>query len=168
MLKAILSKKNLSENAEFYGCIRDLLADESVERLKEYSHHLGTSRFQHCLNVSYYNFPICRKLGLNARSGARAGLLHDFFFYSRQDRKKREFKGAHVTVHPIIAFSNASELFPISELEGDMIVCHMWPITKNFPRHRETFVITVVDKFCAVAEIASAAVKRSKNGNSHR
>ena len=78
MLKAILSKKNLSENAEFYGCIRDLLADESVERLKEYSHHLGTSRFQHCLNVSYYNFLICRKLGLNARSGARAGLLHDF------------------------------------------------------------------------------------------
>ncbi len=163
MLKAVLSRKNIAENAEFYGCISDLLASASVERLKEYSHHLGTSRFQHCLNVSYYNFLICRKLGLNARSGARAGLLHDFFFYSRQDRKKPDFKGAHVTAHPIIALGNASEEFPISELEGDMIVCHMWPITKNFPRHRETFVITFVDKFCAVAEIASAAVNRKSH-----
>lgn len=159
MLKAILSKKNLTENAEFYGCISDILENASVERLKNYPHHLGTSRFQHCLNVSYYNFLICRKLGLDAKSGARAGLLHDFFFYDRQTRKKSDFNGAHVTAHPIIAFSNASELFPISELEGDMIVCHMWPLTKNFPRHSETFVITFVDKFCAVAEIVSAAVK---------
>ncbi len=158
MLKAVLSRKNLSENDEFYDCIRDLLASQSVEHLKDFSHHLGTSRFQHCLNVSYYNFLVCRKLGLDARAGARAGLLHDFFFYNRRDCKKSDIKGFHVSVHPMIAFTNAAELFPISELESDMIVCHMWPITKNFPRHRETFVITFVDKFCAVAEIATSAV----------
>ena len=162
MLKAVLSRKNLSENDEFYECIRDLLENQSVEHLKDFSHHLGTSRFQHCLNVSYYNFLVCRKLGLDAKAGPRAGLLHDFFFYNRRDCKKANIKGFHVSVHPMIAFTNAAELFPISELESDMIVCHMWPITKNFPRHRETFVITFVDKFCAVAEIASTAVNRAR------
>ena len=162
MLKAVLSRKNLSENDEFYGCIRDLLESQSVERLKDFSHHLGTSRFQHCLNVSYYNFLVCRRLGLDARAGARAGLLHDFFFYDRRGCKKADIKGFHISVHPMIAFINAAELFPISELESDMIVCHMWPITKNFPRHRETFVITFVDKFCAVAEIAACAVNRAR------
>ena len=163
MLKAVLSRKNLSENDEFFDCISDLLESRSVEHLKDFSHHLGTSRFQHCLNVSYYNFLVCRKLGLDARAGARAGLLHDFYFYNHHCRKPENIKGFHFYAHPLIAFTNAAELFPISELESDMIVCHMWPITKNFPRHRETFVITFVDKFCAVAEAASAAVNRAKN-----
>ena len=162
MLKAVLSKKDLSELDDFYGCISDLLESRSVEHLKDFSHHLGTSRFQHCLNVSYYNFLICRKLGLDAKSGARAGLLHDFFFYNRQDKTAVNIKGPHVSVHPIVAFENACDHFPINELEGDMIVCHMWPLTKNFPRHRESFVITFVDKFCAVAEIASCAVKKAR------
>ena len=163
MLKAVLSRKNLSENDEFFNCISDLLESRSVERLKDFSHHLGTTRFQHCLNVSYYNFLVCRKLGLDARAGARAGLLHDFYFYNHHCRKDENIKGFHFSAHPMIAFTNAAELFPICELESDMIVCHMWPITKNFPRHRETFVITFVDKFCAVAEAASAAVNRAKN-----
>lgn len=161
MLKAVLSRKNIAENAEFYGCISDLLENRSVERLKDFSHHLGTSRFQHCLNVSYYNFLVCRRLGLDARAGARAGLLHDFYFYNHH-RKNESVKGIHFCAHPMIAFANAAELFPISELESDMIVCHMWPITAFFPRHSETFVITFVDKFCAVAEIASSAVNRAR------
>lgn len=42
---------------------------------------MATSRFQHSLNVSYYSFIICRKFGLDAYSAARAGLLHDLYYY---------------------------------------------------------------------------------------
>ena len=160
MLRAVLSKKELSEYGEYYGCVSDLLDDKSVLMLRDFRHHIATTRFQHSLNVSYYNYRLCKLLRLDARAAARAGLLHDFFLYNRKSHKKTE--RSHAAEHSKTALRNASERFSISELESDMIVNHMWPMTKKLPRHRETFVITIVDKFCAVAEVAAAILRRSK------
>lgn len=156
MFKAVLSKKDLSKCSEYYSCVTDLLNDRNVQRLSAFRHHIGTTRFQHSLNVSYYNFLLCRFLHLNARAAARAGMLHDLFFYNRKNHEKIE--RSHASEHSKIAFFNASEMFSISELEGDMIINHMWPMTKSLPRHRETFIITLVDKFCAVAEVLTSAL----------
>lgn len=164
MLKAVLSKKDITTVAEYYSCVKDLLCDSNVRRLGEYSHHSGTTRFQHCLNVSYYNFLLCRRLKLNARSAARAGLLHDLFFYDRREHIPVKGEGWHGVGHPKIAFMNASEMFSLSQLEGDMIVNHMWPLSPRLPRYRETFVITLVDKFCAMAEVASHMLSKSVHG----
>lgn len=153
MLKAILSKKELTENNEYYSCVRDLLACGDVMSLNEFSHHIGTSRLQHSLNVSYYNFKLCRLFHLDARAAARAGLLHDLFFYDRKTHKR--IRNGHCAEHANIALYNASMLFPISELEGDMILNHMFPMTLRLPRHAETYVITLVDKFCATAELTA-------------
>lgn len=76
MLRAICSKKNLAEIA-YYECIKDIIESEEIIKLKNITHHISTTRFQHCLNVSYYNYVICGKLGLDAVSAARAGLMHD-------------------------------------------------------------------------------------------
>ena len=151
-MKAILSKKELTENSEYYSCVRDLLTCGDVMSLGEYRHHIGTSRLQHSLNVSYYNFRLCRLFHLDARAAARAGLLHDLFFYDRKTHKK--IRNGHCAEHANIALYNASMRFSISELEGDMILNHMWPMTPRLPRHAETYVITLVDKFCASAELA--------------
>lgn len=157
MLKAILSKKDLTLFREYYSCVNDLLDSSEVAQLREFAHHIGTTRFQHSLNVSYYNFLLCRKLRLDARSAARAGLLHDLFFY---DRKSHEnVLRTHAEEHASVALYNASLAFPISELEGDMIINHMWPMTPHLPRHRETFIITLVDKFCACAEVIEYATR---------
>lgn len=152
MLKAILSKKELSEQSEFFGYVQDLLQDEAVSRLKDFRHHIGTTRFQHSLNVSYYNFLLCKKLKLDARAAARAGLLHDLFFYDR--RKHINVESSHAAEHSKEALKNASERFDLSELEQDMIVNHMWPATKARPKFKETYAITLVDKFCATAEFS--------------
>lgn len=160
MLKAILSKRDLKEYGEYYGCVRDLLEDAAVHSLSEFRHHIGTTRLQHSLNVSYYNFLICRRLGLDARAGARGGLLHDFFLYNRKTHEKTE--RSHAAEHSKTALRNASERFELSDLERDMIVNHMWPMTREIPRHRETFIITLVDKFCAVAEVTQAAYRVTK------
>lgn len=160
MLKVILSKKDLSEYPEFYGCIRDILRDSGVRKLSEFRHHIGTTRLQHSLNVSYYNFKLCKMLKLDARAAARAGLLHDFFLYNRKFHQKKE--KSHAAEHSKMALLNASERFELNPVERDMIVNHMWPMTKKLPRHRETFVITAVDKFCAVAEVTVAALMFSK------
>ena len=153
MLKAILSRKELTENSEYYSYIRDLLASSDVMSLREHPHHIGTSRFQHSLNVSYYNFKLCRLFHLNAKAAARAGLLHDLFFYDRKTHEK--ICNGHCAEHANIALYNASMRFSISELEGDMILNHMWPMTPRLPRHAETFMITLVDKFCASAELTA-------------
>lgn len=153
MFKAILSRKDLSHEDEYFGFVSDLLRDKSVLSLNEFRHHIGTTRFQHSLNVSYYNYRLCKLFRLNARAAARAGLLHDFFFYNRTEHEK--ILRSHSEEHALTAFYNASRMFPITELEGDMIVNHMWPMTHRLPRHRETFIITLVDKFCAAAEVAA-------------
>lgn len=164
-LKAILSKKELTENSEYFSYVRDLLTCSDVMSLRDFTHHIGTSRFQHSLNVSYYNFRLCRLFHLDARAAARAGLLHDLFFY---DRKKHEkIRNGHCAEHANIALYNASMLFPITELEGDMILNHMWPMTPRLPRHAETYMITLVDKFCATVELSAHVLRiiRSKLGN---
>lgn len=155
MFKAILSHKDLSREDEYFSFVKDLLRDKSVLSLDGFRHHIGTTRFQHSLNVSYYNYKLCKLLRLDARSAARAGLLHDFFFYNRKEHEK--IIRSHSEEHALTAFYNASRMFPINELEGDMIVNHMWPMTHRLPRHRETFIITLVDKFCAAAEVTVAA-----------
>ena len=33
-----------------------------------------------------------------------------------------------------------------------MIEKHMWPVTKPVPKYAETYIITLVDKYCAVIE----------------
>ena len=153
MLKAILSRKNLTENSEYYSYVRDLLTCSDVKSLREHPHHIGTSRFQHSLNVSYYNFKLCRLFHLDAKAAARAGLLHDLFFYDRKTHEK--IRNRHCAEHANIALYNASMRFSISELEGDMILNHMWPMTPHLPRHAETYMITLVDKFCASAELTA-------------
>ena len=159
MFRAILSKKDLSKQDEYYACVRDLLDDKSVLSLSGFRHHIGTTRFQHSLNVSYYNFLLCRFFRLNARAAARAGLLHDLFFYNRKTHEK--VANSHPAEHANIAYYNASQMFPLNEIESDMIINHMWPMTPTLPRHRETFVITIVDKFCAVAEVLTYAMRKT-------
>ena len=156
MFKAILSRKDLSLETEYFGYVRDLLSDRAVLSLKNFRHHIGTTRFQHSLNVSYYNFRLCKLLHLNAGAAARAGLLHDLFFYNRKDHEK--LMRSHSEEHALTALYNASEMFSINELEGDIILNHMWPMTRRLPRHPETFIITLVDKFCAVAEVIVSAL----------
>ncbi|MCI6561216.1 MAG: HAD family hydrolase [Oscillospiraceae bacterium] len=153
MLKAILSRKELS-SISYYDCVSDIISSFEVEKLKYITHHITTTRFQHCVNVSYYSYIVCRKLKLDARSAARAGMLHDLFFYDRKEYNSSREKGhlSHSRMHSAVAVMNASQITELSELERDMIEKHMWPATRKLPKFKESFVITFVDKYCAAME----------------
>lgn len=161
LYKAIFSRKNISEVPDYYDCVSDLLKDREVQQLGDFTHHKGTTRLQHCVNVSYYNFLLCRKLHLDARSAARAGLLHDLFLYDRKEHEPVEGEGGHCSGHPKVAFFNASERFSINDKEGDMIANHMWPLSPHMPRCAETWAIQLVDKVCAVSEFSAMAFRKS-------
>ena len=162
-MRAIFSKKDIEDNNEltydFFECISDLMYDESVQRLDFYKQHCNTSRLQHSINVSYYSFLVCRYFGWDARSAARAGLLHDLFFYDWRDG---EVSGKeHVFNHPKVSLENAQKLTSLNKVEKDAIIKHMWPCTIRFPRYKESYVVTIVDKLCAASEACGNKIKEA-------
>ena len=50
------------------------------------------------------------------------------------------------------AYKNASKIFDLNDKEKDMIINHMWPVTVNLPKSFEGFILTFVDKYCAMNE----------------
>lgn len=143
-----------SENEEFYGYIKDLVHHPYVLKMKNYQHHCNTSCYQHCLNVAYYNYKICKFFNLDARSAARAGMLHDLFLYDWHTyiREDKSWKGQHAFMHPKIALKNATAIFNLNNIEKDVIVNHMWPVTIKIPHYKETVVVTFADKYSALVE----------------
>ena len=140
-------------NEEFYECIKDLVHHPYVLRMKDYPHHCETSCYQHCLNVAYYNFRICKFFGLDAKSAARAGMLHDLFLYDWRGHRKKTGDPVHAMTHPHAALHNAKKYFQLNKLEEEMILKHMFPVTPVPPMHRETWIITLTDKYCGTCEI---------------
>lgn len=139
--------------SDYYSMVADLLSSDVVLSMKSYPHHGQTTCFQHCLNVSYYNYKLCKRLGLNERAGARAGLLHDLFLYDWHCYKPAKHERHHGFTHAQTARENAEKYFCITQLEADIIEKHMWPLNLcGIPRYRETMVIVLVDKYCGLLE----------------
>lgn len=155
MIELVKSKLKLKINSindeEYEKCINDLIYHESVLSMENYIQHSDVSCLEHCIQVSYNSYRICKKLGFDYRSAARGGLLHDLFLYDWHVTKPKE--GLHGFTHPTAALKNANKYFKLNELEKDIIQKHMWPLTMQLPRHKESFVIVFVDKYCAIKEI---------------
>lgn len=154
MIKWIKSKLKLKADStsreDYKKCISELIQHEKVESMKNFIQHGDITCLQHSLTVSYYSYHICRVLGFDYNSAARGGLLHDFFLYDWHDKKPEE--GLHGFVHPQIALKNAKKHFKLNELEKDIIQKHMWPLTLRFPKYKEAYVVSFVDKYCAALE----------------
>ena len=147
----ITSKEEILQDKEYIEIVSELLKQEKVQKMKHYRQHHNVSCFDHCLYVSYNTYLICKKSNLDYFSAARAGLLHDLFLY---DWRKRENgrKGLHAFTHPKEALRQAMSITNLNKKEKDIIKNHMWPVTPKFPKYKETYIITLVDKYFAVAE----------------
>lgn len=145
-------KESLTKDIEeFNMIIYDLANHPTVQKMKLYRQHYDTNCFDHCYNVAFYSYLICKKLNLDYISVSRAGMLHDLFLYDWR-KKQPEHKKFHGFRHPRIALNNASKLFDLNEKEKDIILKHMWPITIIPPKYIEGYIITLTDKYCALEE----------------
>lgn len=145
-------KESLTKDIEeFNMIIYDLANHPTVQKMKLYRQHYDTNCFDHCYNVVFYSYLICKKLNLDYISVSRAGMLHDLFLYDWR-KKQPEHKRFHGFRHPRIALNNASKLFDLNEKEKDIILKHMWPITIIPPKYIEGYIITLTDKYCALEE----------------
>jgi uncharacterized protein len=147
--KAKMSPSELSR--DYLACVSEILENEEVRSMKQYNQHRGVDCLKHSLNVSLFSYLICRRLGLDYRSAARGGLLHDFFLYDWHEGNPHG--GLHAFRHPAIASLNANKTFHLNHREQDVIKKHMWPLTISVPRYPETFVVVLVDKFFCIREV---------------
>lgn len=137
---------------EFKEIIKDITENSSVLSLKEHVQHMKGSRYKHCYEVAYYTYAITKKLGLDYISATRGAMLHDFYFYDWRNKGVEGQKRFHAYRHPRIALNNATENFELNDLEKDIILKHMWPLTIRLPRFSESYIVTFVDKYCAMKE----------------
>lgn len=151
-------RSNLETDQEFDFCIADIIDHEAVQQMKTYMQHGSISCLRHCLFVSYISFRLCKMLKLDYRSAARGALLHDLFLYDWHVTRPPE--GLHAFVHPTIALRNATMNFSLCDMEKDIIYNHMWPVTFRLPRYRESFIVLIADKYCAVMESAEVGYSR--------
>ncbi len=136
----------------FLSCIGDLLAADSVQAMNGVTQHIDSVNcFAHCLFVAYVTYAVCRALRLRFREAARGAMLHDMFLYDQHDPRNSRL---HLIRHPEFALQNADKAFPLSDVERDAIVSHMWPLAiQHTPKSREAAVVCLADKFCTIAEI---------------
>ncbi len=158
IIRSIKRYVTVAKDDEFLYCISDLLEDEHVCETKNYIQHGKTTCYQHQLSVAYYTYRMCKFLKLNKEEATRGAMLHDFFLYDWHDLNKKD-KRKHVYNHPKVALENARKYFNLTSIQEDIILNHMWPMSKKLPRYLETYIVTIADKFCCVLEVINDKFK---------
>ncbi|MCL2843280.1 MAG: HD domain-containing protein [Oscillospiraceae bacterium] len=133
---------------EFREIVDPLLAQPEVQKLDDYIQHVNYTRLGHSLDVAYLSFCIAKLLRCDSKSCARAGLLHDLYY--RSDDLPNTWE--HMKSHPTQALENARTICDLTDREEDIILKHMWLANLSWPRYKESFIVTFVDKACALRE----------------
>lgn len=143
----------LARDVQFSTLARPVVVAPLYGRLKALEHHDATLA-DHSVSVAYHAFVLARALGLRGHLGelTRGALLHDFFLYDWRTTRPPS-GGLHGFAHPREALHNAEAVFgPLSRLERDIILRHMWPLTPVPPRYAESFIVCLVDKCVSTIE----------------
>jgi len=151
-IETIMKDRKPAEH-EYNSIVEDILDNEEFLKLKDFFHH-NSSIYEHAKIVSYLAYRLCKYLNLDYKSAARGALLHDFFLYDWRnhdlpDLAKDKYHGV---AHPKIALNNALKHFRLNDLEKDIIVKHMWPLTLIPPKYQESYIVTFTDKYVASRE----------------
>ena len=154
LLKNKRSHRSIESKAEFFNILDDIISNDTVLKMKDFRQHCNTSCFNHSLHVAYYSYYIAKKLKLDYHSTARAAMLHDLFLYDwrKNYRDDKSISSLHAFAHPKVALKNASQIFDLNEKEKDIIVKHMWPLTLKLPKYKESYLVTLMDKYSTLKE----------------
>lgn len=133
---------------EFYNLVDEYINHPKVLEMQEYTHH-GIRRYDHCFRVAYHTYKITRKLHLNYESATKAAMLHDFFTDELENESSTMNR---FRKHPEVAVENAKKYFGLTQMEEDIIMRHMFPITFTPPKFLESWIVDIVDDVVSVYE----------------
>ncbi|MFA6861502.1 MAG: HD domain-containing protein [Bacilli bacterium] len=133
---------------------QDILTSKNMLLEQTFVMHKGVTTFDHSIGVAYVAVNYIRKHHIkkvDLRSIIRGALLHDFFLYNWHDHDKSH--RFHGFIHAKRALKNAEKEFSLNKVEKDIIVKHMFPLTLALPCYKESFIVSLADKKCAIYEI---------------
>lgn len=144
-----------NEYTEFYGYIKDILDNKEFSSLQKEKHH-NTTRYDHSLRVAILAYKEGKTLGgYSMKELVRGALLYDFY--------KSEYLGnissrKALSYHPEIALENAKKYFKLTNIEENIIISHMFPLTKIKPNCKEAWLVQECDKAVAIYEFVKYRV----------
>lgn len=148
-----------------YGA--DIIFSNGMQMEKNFLQHGNITVFEHSMAVACMCLFIAARLHVkvNRRALVRGALLHDYFLYDwhEPDRSHR----LHGFRHARWAARNASRDFKIGLIERDVIEKHMFPLNPVPPRYRESVIVCLADKICAVCEMMSVQVVKDIEKTKH-
>lgn len=111
------------DKRSFEDTINDILLNKKFNKLSNDEHH-GITRYEHSIRVAKYSFLISKKFGLkDVREITRAALNNSLNYYNLNDMQK------------------------------DIIVNHMFTVTKTLPKYKESYLVSSVDKVVGLYEM---------------
>ncbi len=136
---------------KYLSLVGDILRDESVKQMKGYQHHRAVTTHFHSTFVSYTVLKMCEKIKpAEERDIVRAALLHDYYLYEWYTEKHEE---KHIWYHPKQSVKNIEQHFgKLSEMQRNMILAHMFPMSYETPSSLGAWLLTMADKHCATAD----------------
>lgn len=160
-----LESLDYKNDMEFNGLIEEIIGNEVYQRLKYYRHHQNDI-YEHSLSVAYLSYRtgvyLNKYIKINISDLTRGALLHDFFLYDWRTQRPASGK-LHAFEHPKEAYLNSEIYFsPISKIEKDIILKHMWPLNIIPPRYIETLIVVGVDKYIASLELMNGAIENRR------
>ena len=143
-------KEERENDTEYLMLINDIVQHIDIQRLDDSWHH-DNSILGHVETVSYLSYRICKRLNLDYKSAARGSLLYNLSLYDRRDNQSSDLpkKKTHRLEHSRIALYNAKRQFILNNVECDIILKHMWPLTLVPPKYKESYIVILVDKYVA-------------------
>ncbi len=135
--------------SEFEYIAKDIISSPKFQSLKNEPHH-GTTRYNHIMHVAKRTYKISKRMHLDYVSATRGALLHDYFNDYEYHNLKGQIKRSKA--HPSYALSNAKKDFIINKKEENIILSHMYPLGNVKPNCKESWIVTNVDKSCAILE----------------
>lgn len=137
----------------FSNVFENLCESTRLLQTRAYTHHFGTSVLRHCVNVAYVSLYLADFLHIKVdRSQLTTGaLLHDYYLYDCHDDSESN-KKHHLRHHASIALMTAKEDYRLTKKEEDIILKHMFPINIALPKSKESALVCVSDKICALYE----------------
>ena len=134
----------------YYDIYSEFYSVNKYRELKSIMHH-GDNRLNHINRVAKMSFLVSKLLKCDYISCTRGAMMHDFF--TKDDITKRNIKyRKFLKKHPSIALNNANKYFDINDIEEDAIVTHMFPITKQMPKYKESKIVCICDKLVSIYE----------------
>lgn len=141
---------------EWQSIVNPIITTKEYIKRRTFRHHGDVTVYEHSLNVSRLAYRMAKKLHLDYRSAAIAGVLHDLYTTPwQEDHTKKPFFQQHGFVHARIALENSKRHYSefLNPAIENAILRHMFPLNIVPPKYAIGYILTIADKIVSIEMI---------------